>query len=45
MFASCRQMLNMKPTIYCDLLALVHMAYYFVFESVPATEKARQLLK
>ena len=45
MFSSYRQLRLEKPTRFCDLLALVHIAYYFVNGSVPCTEHARALLK
>lgn len=41
MFASYRQLRYFKATVFCDLIALVQMAFYFVFESVPSTERAR----
>jgi serine/threonine protein kinase len=40
MFCSDRQLNALKPTQFCDLLALLHIAYYVVFKDVPSTEYA-----
>jgi len=44
MFASDRQVSLKKPTRYCDLMALLLLAYYMVNEDTPATELGKKML-
>jgi len=44
MFCSTRQLLRLKPTQICDLLALVNVAYYFVEKDLPSTALASELV-
>lgn len=44
MFSSDQQIKKGKPTRYCDLLALLNMAYFIIYEEVPASEAAQEQL-
>lgn len=43
MFCSERQLMLQRPTQLCDLISLLHVAYYFVFKDIPSTEFAAKL--
>lgn len=45
LFCSDRQLKMFKPTQFCDLIALVYIAYFVVYKEVPATEYAQELIK
>jgi len=45
MFCSDRQLMLHRPTRLCDLIALVHVAYYFVYKDLPSTEYAAVMSK
>jgi len=40
MFCSDRQLERYKPTVFCDLVALLNVAYYFIHKETPSTEFA-----
>ena len=45
MFCSDRQLNLLRPTQFCDLLSLMHVAYYFIYQEIPCTKFAEKLIK
>lgn len=45
MFSSERQLEQQRPTPYCDLSALINVAYYCVYKDTPATRFANSQMK
>jgi len=45
MFCSDRQLNILKPTQFCDLISLVHIAYYTIYKDLPSTEYAQIVMQ
>lgn len=44
MFCSDRQLHELKPTQFCDLISLMHVAYFVIYKEIPSTELALRIM-
>jgi len=45
MFCSDLQLKQQRPTVFCDLFALINVAFYFIYKDIPSTEYASKLMR